>query len=386
MSTVEPPTRDRAPSVDAKFERQGASAHLVLSGRLDATTLSSVWSRVIDPLQKSPPDQVSVDASGVTYCDGAGIGLLVEIDRQVRGRGGQVLFEHLGTEQQKVLNVALLKDPAATLAPRPPRENLVNQVGRSTASVLGEVGAIIAFTGELTVVLLWAVTHPHRVRWGDALLAAEKTGTNAVPVVCLLGFLVGLIIAFQTAGPMKTFGAEALVPTVVAIAIVSELGPLMAAIILAGRSGSAFAAEIGTMKVTEEINALRTFGLSPTKFLVVPRVLASLAVTPLLGVFSSLMGVIGGYVVMASLGYSLSFYVDQVIKAVDYIDFLEGVFKSFVFAMLVAGIGCLNGLRTQSGPGAVGDSTTKAVVAGIVLIVLADAVMGMCFYYINLNI
>ena len=353
---------------------------------MDATTLSSVWLRVTGPLQESAPSQISVDVSGVSYCDGAGIGLLIEIDRQVRGRGGQVRFEQMGTEQQKVLNLALLKDPAATLVPPPSSESLVRFVGRSTASVLEDIGSIIQFTGELTVVLLWAITHPRRVRWADAVLAAEKTGSNAVPVVCLLGFLVGLIIAFQTAGPMATFGAESLVPTVVAIAIVSELGPLMAAIILAGRSGSAFAAEIGTMKVTEEINALRTFGLNPTKFLVVPRVLASLAVTPLLGVFSSLMGVIGGYVVMASLGYSLSFYVDQVIKAVDYIDFLEGVFKSFVFALLVAGIGCLSGLRTQSGPGAVGDSTTKAVVAGIVLIVLADAVMGMCFYYMNLHL
>lgn len=386
MPTVEPHSQESSAPVQIQFERQGTSARMMLGGRLDATTLPAAWSRVIDPVRSSPPVQISIDMAGVTYCDGAGIGLLVEIDRQVRGRGGEVRFEHMGAEQQRVLNLALLKNPAATLAPRPPRENLVRHVGRSTAIVLADIAAIIAFTGELAVVLLWAITHPHRVRWGDALLAAEKTGTNAVPVVCLLGFLVGLIIAFQTAGPMRTFGAESLVPTVVAIAIISELGPLMAAIILAGRSGSAFAAEIGTMKVTEEINALQTFGLSPTRFLVVPRVLASLAVTPLLGVFSSLMGVIGGYMVMASLGYSLSFYVDQVVKAVDYIDFLEGVFKSFVFAMLVSGIGCLRGLRTQSGPGAVGDSTTKAVVAGIVLIVLADAVMGMCFYYINLHL
>ncbi len=385
MSPTESSSRER-PGAEARLERQGGSARLNVSGRLDATTLPSVWAQAVDPLRNSAPSELVVDVSGVTYCDGAGIGLLVEIDRQVRGRGGQIRFEHIATEQQRILNVALLKNPAATLATPPRSDNLVIRIGKSSAAVLEDIVSIIEFTGELTVVLLWAITHPHRVRWGDALLAAEKTGTNAVPVVCLLGFLVGLIIAFQTAGPMRTFGAEALVPTVVAIAIISELGPLMAAIILAGRSGSAFAAEIGTMKVTEEINALRTFGLSPTKFLVVPRVLASLAVTPLLGVFSSLMGVVGGYVVMASLGYSLSFYVDQVIKAVDYIDFLEGVFKSFVFALLVAGIGCLSGLKTQSGPGAVGDSTTKAVVAGIVLIVLADAVMGTCFYYINLDL
>ena len=261
---------------------------------------------------------------------------------------------------------------------------MVTELGRSTALILDDIRSIIAFTGELTAVLPWALTHPHRVRWGDTLKAAEKTGANATYVVSLLGFLVGLIIAFQCAGPMRTLGAEALVPTVVAVAIVRELGPLMAAIILAGRSGSAFAAEIGTMKVTEEISALQTFGLSPTKFLVVPRLLAALFVTPLLSVFSTLMGMIGGYVVMATLGYSLSFYVDQVTDAVDYVDFLQGVAKAFVFAVLVAAIGCLCGLRTQSGPGAVGDSTTRAVVTGIVLIVIADAVLGTCFYFLGI--
>jgi phospholipid/cholesterol/gamma-HCH transport system permease protein len=338
----------------------------------------------VEPLKRSTPSEIAVDLAAVTYCDGAGIGLLVELDREVRGRGGTVRFENLQDDLRSILDQSLLKDPAKSLEPAGRRAGAITELGRSTALVLDDIRAIIAFTGELAAVLPWALLHPHRVRWRDTLGAAEKTGANATYVVCLLGFLVGLIIAFQCAGPMRTLGAESLVPTVVAVAIIRELGPLMAAIILAGRSGSAFAAEIGTMKVTEEINALETFGLSPTKFLVIPRVLAALFVTPLLSVFSTLMGMLGGYVVMASLGYSLSFYYDQVTGAVDYVDFLQGVAKAFVFALLVAGIGCLCGLRTQSGPGAVGDSTTRAVVAGIVLIVIADAILGTCFYYLGI--
>ncbi len=363
---------------------EGGGVTLQLAGRLNATSLPSIWNSILAPIQKNPPSAITVDLSKVESFDGAGIGLLVEIDRQVRGRGGTVQFEHLNPEQAGVLNVARLHDPAKTFTPPPPREGSIAQVGRATADILNQMRSIVTFTGELTVVLFWALTHPHRVRWRDMLQASEKTGANAVPVVALLGFLVGLIIAFQCAGPLSNFGAESFVPTVVAISIVSELGPLMAAIILAGRSGSAFAAEIGTMKVTEEINALITFGLSPTKFLVLPRVLASLLVTPMLGVISSVMGVVGGYVVMAALGYSLSFYVEQIQSAVNYVDFLQGVLKSFVFAILVAAIGCLSGLRTNEGPGAVGDSTTKAVVAGIVLIVLADAILGSVFYYVRL--
>lgn len=357
---------------------------LALSGRLDAATLAGPWPEIVAPIRSAPPAELDIDLAGVTYCDGAGVGLLVELDREVRGRGGTVRFRNLEGDLQSLIDQSLLKDPARSLEPPRRRAGMVTELGRSTALLIDDIRSIIAFTGELTAVLPWALTHPHRVRWGDTLKAAEKTGANATYVVSLLGFLVGLIIAFQCAGPMRTFGAEALVPTVVAVAIVRELGPLMAAIILAGRSGSAFAAEIGTMKVTEEISALQTFGLSPTKFLVVPRLLAALFVTPLLSVFSTLMGMIGGYVVMATLGYSLSFYVDQVTDAVDYVDFLQGVAKAFVFAVLVAAIGCLCGLRTQSGPGAVGDSTTRAVVTGIVLIVIADAVLGTCFYFLGI--
>lgn len=372
-----------AASFQFKAINEGESS-LRISGRLEAATVTKLWPGVIPPIEKAPPSQLQVDLSDVSYCDGTGIGLFVELDRQVRGHGGTITFEHVDEQLQKILNLALLKDPAATLKSASDQEGSITQIGRSTALILDDVKSIIEFTGELAAVLPWVMMHPHRVRWRDTFLVAEKTGANAVLVVCLLGFLVGLIIAFQCAAPMRALGAESMVPTVVAIAIVSELGPLMAAIILAGRSGSAFAAEIGTMKVTEEINALQTFGLSPMKFLVVPRVLASLAVTPMLSVFSSIMGVVGGYVVMAALGYSLAFYLDQITNAVDYVDFLKGVGKSFVFAILVAGIGCLRGLRTQSGPGAVGDSTTRAVVAGIVLIVFADAIMGACLYYLGI--
>ncbi len=376
------------PQVESASFRLGPSAGsellVLLTGRLEAATLGQVWEGVVGPIHRTPPKALAVDLGSVTFCDGAGIGLLVELDRQVRGRGGTVRFDHVNQELRGILDLSLLKNPAASLAPARPREQVIARIGRAAALVLADIRSIIEFTGELTAVLPWALLHPHRVRWRDMLVAAEKTGSNAVPVVGLLGFLVGLIIAFQCAGPMRAFGAESLVPTVVGIAVIRELGPLMAAIILAGRSGSAFAAEIGAMKVTEELNALRTFGLSPTRFLVIPRVLASLIVTPMLSVFSTLMGVVGGFVVMASLGYSLDFYVSQITDAMDYVDFLQGVAKSVVFALLVAGIGCLCGLRTQSGPGAVGDSTTRAVVAGIVLIVFADAILGTCFYYLGI--
>lgn len=351
-----------------------------MRGRLDAASVSRLWPVVIRPLRKSPVTSADVDASDLEYCDGAGLGLLVEIDRLVRLNGGSTTFTGLSEELQRLLDRAMLRTaPPKAPSPLP----AVAQLGAATAGVGRDVVALTAFLGEVVAAFVWAVLHPRRVRWRDTFVIAEKLGANAVPVVCLLGWLVGLIISFQSATPLKRFAADSMIPTLLAISMVRELGPLFTAIILAGRSGSAFAAEIGTMKVTEEINALTTFGLEPVRFLVVPRLLAAVLMTPLLSVMCMLAGLVGGYIVMASLGYGVAFYITEVRRAVDYVDLLQALFKSAVFAFLVCGIGCLRGLRTASGPGAVGDSTTRAVVAGIVLVVVADGILGVVFYFIG---
>jgi phospholipid/cholesterol/gamma-HCH transport system permease protein len=191
-------------------------------------------------------------------------------------------------------------------------------------------------------------------------------------------------MAFQAVIPMRRFGAEIFVADLVGLAMVRELGPLMTAIVLTGRSGSAFAAELGTMKVNEEIDALNTMGLDPVRFLVVSRVLAALAMTPLLTVFANVIGVIGGSLVLRSLGYPFITYFNQFTSAVDHIDLLGGLVKSVVFGILVAGIGCLRGLQTRTGPAAVGESATRAVVSGIILIVIVDGIFSAVYYYLGI--
>ncbi|MFM7052219.1 MAG: MlaE family ABC transporter permease, partial [Planctomycetota bacterium] len=258
------------------------------------------------------------------------------------------------------------------------------EVGANTQALLHLVVDFVRFTGELTLVALRLVRVPRGLRLRDTLAAMARHGTDAVPVVGLLGFLIGAIIAFQTYDPMAKYGAKLQVADVIAISIIRELGPLITAIILAGRSGSAFAAEIGTMKVTQEIDALRTFGIDPVRFLVVPRVLATVLVTPLLSVWASLLGVAGGFLILGPEGITLKQYLVEVQSAVDVGGFLQGMFKAGVFALLVAMIGCMAGLRTGQGPGAVGLSTTRAVVAGIVAIILADSVLGTFFYTLGI--
>ena len=358
-----------------------------LTGQLSVQTISPMWQSANELLAGQTLDKpVQIDLSDLGYCDGFGIGLLSEIRSRVERAGGRVTYHGCGEDLQKLIDVAALKDPKA-MEPvhKPPSvSRMLIQIGTDTLQIVHEILAIISFIGRMVQIIFWPAAYPGGLRYNDIWLVCLKAGVNSLPVMILLGFLMGLIIAFQSAIPMSQYGAQSLIPTIIAVAMVRELGPFLTAIILAGRSGSAFAAEIGTMKITEEINALLTFGLDPVKFLVLPRVVAAMIMTPLLSLFTTLAGLIGGYVIMASLEYSLHLYTELVLQSIDYIDLLQGIFKTFVFAILVAAVGCLQGLRTQSGPSAVGDSATRAVVAGIILVIVADGALGVMFYYLGI--
>ena len=355
-----------------------------IAGRLDSTSTGDIWRETHRELDRTSPRQVVVDASGIEYCDGSGIGLLFQLRRRLQKTGGVLDIHGLKAVFQQLLD---LFDPsefeeAPIIKPGP--DSAVEEIGRSSFNFWQHLHELIEFIGSAGVALLQALLNPRQVRWQDAFLLAETAGVNALPVIALVGFLMGLIMAFQAAIPMRQFGAEIYVANLVGLSMVRELGPLMTAIVLAGRSGSAFAAELGTMKVNEEIDALITMGLDPVQFLVVTRIIAAVIMTPLLTLFADLIGVMGGSIVLVSMGYSLATYFNQIASMVTYMDILGGLFKSVVFGLMVAGIGCLRGLQTEMGATAVGDSTTQAVVGGIVLIVVADGIFSVVYYYIGI--
>jgi phospholipid/cholesterol/gamma-HCH transport system permease protein len=357
---------------------------ITLGGRVDDTTLPSVWPEVISAARQLGSGRIILDVSQVSYCDGAGLGLFAEIRRVAALRGRGIIFRGFTPELQRLVERSALADPSAPELQSIPRLSFVQDVGRATSTILADLHAMVTFFGRLLSALAWALTHPHRVRYRDLYLVAEKAGANGAPVVCLLGVLVGVILAFQCAIPMRRYGAQEAIPAVVSIAIARELGPLIAAVLFAGRSGSAFTAEIGTMTITEEVAALKCMGFDPVRFLVVPRVLAAMAMLPLLTTLCDLTGILGGYSVMTNYGFSFTRYVSDVRHAISYTDLLGGVAKTVVFGAIVAGVGCLRGLRTANGPGAVGDSTTRSVVESIVLIIVADAVFGVIYYYVGI--
>ena len=357
---------------------------LTIEGRLDSLTTGGIWREVISKMERSRPDHVRVDATEVRYCDGTGAGLLTDVSAFQNRRGKTAEIVGLKPEFRQLLDMYDPSEFQQPLASRKKGGGLAFEAGFAFVSLLRDLYALVAFVGELVAALLTAAAKPWRVRWRDAFVVAESAGVNALPIVGLISFLVGLIMAFQSAIPMRQFGAEIFVANLIALSMLRELGPLMTAIVLAGRTSSAFAAELGTMKVNEEIDALTTMGIDPVRFLVTPRVIASVAVTPLLTIYADFAGVIGGSVVLLSMHYPVVTYYNQVVTSVTYLDFAGGLVKSFVFGIMVAGIGCLRGLQTQTGATAVGASTTRAVVTGIILIVITDGVFSVVFFYLGI--
>ncbi len=376
MSATE---KSRSASVEVEFHERVLT--LRVGGWLDAHSIQKVWERSQHALAEHRPERLLIDASGVSYCDGAGIAMFVDLQRRVKG---EAEVRELPAEFKPLLEMFRPADFQETKTLKIAATSFPEQVGAASANLWRDLAALVAFVGELAAALAHAAAHPRKIRWRDAFTVAENAGANALPIVALISFLMGLIMAFQSAIPMRQFGVEIFVADLVALSMLRELGPLMTAIIVAGRSGSAFAAELGTMKVNEEIDALTTMGLDPVRFLVVTRLLAAVAMMPLLTLFANLMGLVGGSIVLLSMDYPLVTYVREVLSAVDLVDLTSGLVKSVVFGVLVAGIGCLRGLQTRTGASAVGMSATRAVVSGIVLIVLADGVFSVVFYYLDI--
>jgi len=224
---------------------------------------------------------------------------------------------------------------------------------------------------------------PRSMRWREVGVVFEKAGVNALPIVSLISLLMGLVIAFEAAQPLAMFGAQIFIANMIGLVMIREFSPIFTAIIFAGRSGSAFAAEIGTMKVNEELNALETMGLDPLRFLVIQRVFAGTLLMPVLAAYSMVLGVFGGILVMLSMGFPFAQVWAQLVGAMGVDDVIVGVSKSFVFGAIIAGLGCLRGMQTKEGPNAVGDSTTRAVVAGILMIIVVDAIYSILTYVLH---
>ena len=383
-------------TADAVWQADGVQAHLVLSGHFNARTLgeesqgNGLWTRTRTAqaawLGDSPGSgkdkTLSIDLAQVSYLDGAGIAFVIDLQHAQQDAGGTVDLQNMAARYQPLL---AQYQPINDLFPQADTnhhasQSLAVRVGQGFEAVLSDIRSQVVFIGKLASALGWAARNPGLVRWNDFVNVAVEAGVAALPIVSLVAFLIGVILAFQSAIGLKQFGAETFVANLVSLSIFRELGPLMTAILFAGRSSAAFAAEIGTMTVNNEVDALVTGGIDPMRFLVLPRLLAGLLVAPVLTLFANLIGIFAASLTM--LAYQVPFvtFYEAVLKTIHVNDIMSGLTKSLLFGLIVAGVGCLRGMQTGTGAAAVGLSATRAVVTSLILIVMVDGLFAFISY------
>lgn len=337
--------------------------------------------RALDPAGAT---QIEMDASTVRSLDSNGAWLLLRTRRSLEAAGSQVTSFRIPSAYDPLFDT-LERGPAAEPPPPASRRGSLRsffaRIGRGTLKVLWQGYLMLGFLGRVTTETVQAFLRPYReLPWPAFLNQVEETGINALPIVGLLSFLIGVVIAFQGAEQLERFGAEIFTINLLAVSILREIGVLMTSIIVAGRSGSAFTAHIGTMQVNQEIDAMRTIGINTVEALVLPRVLGLMVTLPLLTFYADIMGILGGAVMCYfELGYTAPVFMRQLEEAVDLNTFMVGMVKAPVFAFLIALVGCYEGLQVERSAASVGRQTTAAVVESIFLVIVFDAAFSILF-------
>ena len=365
-------------------EREPGHVVLFISGRIALEDMKSFLSEAKNILENKAFRKLDVNLGKVTYLDSAGTLALFQMEEDYAGRSIPVTYHDVTDEIKGILH--LLNQKAHDIPPlvQMKTPNIFEQAGESTRRILDDFSRVLNFTGELFIALIHSLFKPRLVRWNDVLFYMKRAGADGLPIVGLISFLMGLIMAFMSSLQLRQFGANIYVASLVAVAMVKELGPIMTAILVAGRSGSAFAAEIGTMIVNDEVNALKTMGFEPIRFLAVPKVLATVIVVPLLTLYADVFAVLGGMVVgVVGLDLTVYTYILQTRTSIHIFDIVSSLGKSIVFALLIAGIGCQRGFQVTGGAESVGTSTTSAVVSAIFLIIVADSAFAIVLHYIQ---
>jgi len=362
------------------------SNNLALSGCWTARGIGTLAGQ-IDALKLISRQAVVADGAKMVALDTAGAWLLQKLLLQLKKEGIDVSLQGLSPQSAKLLKVVAehVAESDGHVVALPAPSPVLDRIGKASMSALADGYRMLSFAGESFMVLAGCLTHPARIRWRPILFNIRIAGFDALPIVGLLSFLLGIVVAYQGADQLRQYGANIFVVDLVGLSMLREFAPLMTAIIIAGRSGSAYAAQIGTMSVTEEIDAMRTIGIAPLELLVLPKVIALIIALPLLTVFADLLGVAGGMIMaQTQLGVTYGEFLDRFTKAVSVTSYLVGLGKAPVFAGIISMVGCYQGFQTQGGADSVGRQTTRSVVQSIFLVIVADALFSVAFSALDL--
>jgi phospholipid/cholesterol/gamma-HCH transport system permease protein len=330
---------------------------------------------------------VSFDGSAIETMDSAGAWLLFRTQQALEKAGHSVILQGFRAEHSDLLHIVTnyAADIQSTMPP--PSDNFLEKIGRNTYQGFNQIIDFLAFVGESFVVLLRALLSPSRIRWQALFANLYSAGFTALPIIGLLAFLTGVVLAYQGGSQLSQYGANIFIVDLVGITLLRELAPLLTAIIVAGRSGSAYTAQIGTMRVTDEIDALRTLGIAPMELLVLPKLLALIILMPLLSAFADIVGILGGMLIAHfSFGVSVTDFLARFPEAVSLTNYLVGIGKAPVFAAIIALVGCYQGFQVSGGADSVGKQVTVSVVHAIFLVIVVDALFSILFNWLGIGL
>lgn len=373
-----------APATPA-YERADEDGKRVFrfAGALRFADALGLWTQLRAEVGAPESGPVVFDLSAVERVEGGVAALLVELREDLSGAGALAEFRGLSPDVEEIMALYGCQDRCSREPPTP--VPVLTQIGLASAESVEDAKQGLDFVGATTLTLGRALRQPSSISWAQTWPVLERAGADALPIVLMIGFLVGFIMAFQGAVQLEQFGAAIFVADLVALTVCRELGPLMTAIVVCGRSGAAFAAELGTMKVSEEIDALQTLGLNPLAHLVVPRLLALVIALPILSLLADFMGLVGGLLVgLFSLDLTPVAYLSRTQEALEVWDVGSGLLKSFAFAAAIALVSCQQGLATSGGAAGVGQSTTRAVVTILFMLIVIDALFAVAFNALGL--
>lgn len=350
---------------------------LYISGELKTDFIKSVWEKVMPILNKYRAALLEIDLSNISEIDSAGVALLDEIRASTQA---EVNLIQVPDKIQQT--IATFTTGVDTPEKKSSRINLFESMGDSLIKLFKNFVDLLYLMADIFYWSIFGLFHKKGQREGSFVQQSVLIGVNAVQIVTLISFLIGLILALQSAAQLRQFGANIFIADLIGIAMLKEMGPIMTAIVVAGRSGSAIASEIATMVVTEEVDALRTMALNPIRFVVVPKFHAMTITLPLLTVLSDLVGILGGLIIgITYLQLSAAAFMNELLTVLIFRDVITGLVKSIVFAWIIVIVGCYYGLKVAGGAEGVGKATTASVVASIFFVIIADSILGLVFYF-----
>jgi phospholipid/cholesterol/gamma-HCH transport system permease protein len=327
-----------------------------------------------------PKQAITVNGANVSKMDSAGAWLISSSLKKNESQQANANFQNFSQQQQKLLSLIEEREADTLTVPPPNKPGFFEEIGKYTLEQITELRDFFSFTGMLTMEMLRLVGHPKKFRFAALVSVLDSTGLRALPIIALLSFMIGVVMSYQMGTQLKTYGANLYIVDFIGLSVLREFGPLLTAIMVAGRTGSAFTAQLGTMKVNQEIDALNTMGVTPAELLLIPRLLGLLIALPLLAMWADVFGILGG-MLMAHDMLSVQPY-DFLLRFQHVIPLktlIIGLCKAPVFALIIGSVGCFEGMRVASSADSVGKQTTRSVVLSIFFIIVADAIFSILF-------